>query len=368
MNGESVDFRGSFSIHLDILGLSLCLGLLLIGCFNESKECRFGADCPSGVCTSTGVCLSPQDSSAELDSDVLPEGGDDRDASAGGEETDHELGGSLEGRDAEVSAGQLDRGMSEDMGRLEPDMSARIDQSLEEGSDMGEEPENCWPDHNDQIDLMEVPVLPGVTQNYLKANDVLVDTRGEDWDLIPSLMDERQISVRLEIIDDQWFAPTFPEATYVAPIAGEEALLGVYEVTQTQLLLRGIVSESEEPHLKTELTYTPPAIIMSFPLKIGYSWESTSTITGLYPLGVAYYFETHQSEVDVQGMMNTPLADFEVMRVNSQLTRTVGLIVTTRRNHFYLAECFGVVTSITSHDDEPDRLFSEASEIRMITP
>ena len=367
MNGKSVDLRGSLCGRLDILGLFLFLSFLLIGCFNESKECRFGADCASGVCTSTGLCLSPQDSSAELDSAVVPEGGNDRDASTGGEETDYEFGGS-EGRDAEVSDDQRDRGMSEDMGRLELDMSEQIDQSLEEGSDMSEGAENCWPDHNGQVDLTEVPVLPEVNQNYLKANDVVVDTSGEDWDLIPSLMDEQLISVRLEIIDDQWFAPTFPEATYVAPIAGEESLLGVYEVTQTQLLLRGVVSESEEPHLKTELTYRPPAIIMNFPLRTGDSWESTSTITGLYPLGVAYYFETHESEVDAQGMMNTPLADFEVMRVNSQLTRTIGLIVTTRRNHFYLAECFGVIASITSHDDEPNRLFSEAAEIRMITP
>ena len=356
-----------------------CLTVLLIACSNEERECRFGSDCQSGECSSTGICLSPEESDDQLETDPQEEAGSGSDHQAGDDGgahlEGHDLGnGRGHERDSETSSVDMSQGgrdmgsSAEDMNHQETDMSDMTDQTLEGAPDMSGGSEQCWPDHNNQIDLTEFPAIPGVVQTYLKATDVRVDTSGDDWDLLPSLMNEQQITVRLEVIDDQWFAPTFPEATYVAPIAGEETLLGVYELTESQLLLRGVVSESEEFHLKTELIYTPPALIMSFPLEVGDSWESTSTITGLYPLGVAYYFETHSSEVDTQGMMNTPLADFEVIRVNSQLIRTVGFGMNTRRNHFYIAECFGVVANLTSHDDEPARLFSEAAEVRVITP
>ena len=346
-----------------VSALTAALSLLLGGCAGDVEECRFGSDCASGICNSVGRCV-PADGQPDSDEPDATAPGDDAephsepDASeAGGDDGE---GSTLGDSVAETGAQDVDEPDS-----AAPDGSPPTEDSADEPDSASD---SCWPNHDEQIDLAEFPAAPGLVQSYLRATDVAVDTDGTDWDLSEPFEGDQEVSVTLEPLADQWFAETYPGASYVAPITGEASLRGVYELTDTQLLLRGVVSESDELGEKTELTYTPPAVVMTFPFEVGDSWTSTSTITGVYPLGIAYYFETHASEVDTQGTMNTPLADFEVLRIRSEMTRTVGLVVDTRRNHFHVAECFGVVSSITSHLDEADEDFSAAAEVRRITP
>lgn len=358
--------------------LSMVL-LFLIGCSSESFECRFDTDCVSGVCNADGSCApvdnqddTTEPDATESDDTESPDSQTDGDSDTDDSDTDDPDTVVPEDSVSDDTTEPSDNGGNTVEGDTVVPEDSGADASSDTGTPQDSDPDtdskNCWPNKDEQIELSEFPALPGVVQNYLLAKEVTVDTSGTDWDLSAAIDGEVQASIALEALAEQWFAKSFDGATYVAPIAGEDSLQGVYEVTGNQLLLRGVVSKSEAADVKTELTYSPPAVIMNFPFKVEDTWTSTSIITGIYPLGVAYYTETHASQVDTAGTMNTPLADFDVLRIRSKMTRTVGLVVSTRRNHYHVAECFGTVSSMTSHFNEAEENFSLAAEVRRITP
>ena len=54
------------------------------------------------------------------------------------------------------------------------------------------------------------------------------------------------------------------------------------------------------------------------------------------------------------------------MRV--ELTRTVGVAITTSRSFLFSSECFGTVAGVFSNDYETEIEFDTAREIRRLTP
>jgi hypothetical protein len=54
--------------------------------------------------------------------------------------------------------------------------------------------------------------------------------------------------------------------------------------------------------------------------------------------------------------------------VATDLTRTVGALVTTQRTFTFVTDCFGPVAVITSQTDETQPEFTSASEVRRLAP
>ena len=115
-------------------------------------------------------------------------------------------------------------------------------------------------------------------------------------------------------------------------------------------------------------THDPPLVTLDYPLTIGKSWQSTSTVSGLALGVVTVYSESYDFEVDQQGDMTTPFGTFPVLRLRSTLTRTFGLIDTVVRSHGFMTECFGLVASARSQDNEASVEFTNAAELRRIIP
>jgi hypothetical protein len=167
--------------------------------------------------------------------------------------------------------------------------------------------------------------------------------------------------------EGQWWAPRFPGATYAARLTDDSDLLGVFEVTDTALLLRGVVSPADGAG-RTELTYDPAVEVLRFPLRSAATWTTTSTVSGVASGVPGAYTERYDSQVDASGELITPFATFPVLRVRVVLTRTVGLVVTTVRTFAFVTECFGTVASVRSRDNETSSEFTRAAEARRLAP
>ncbi|HTM21487.1 MAG TPA: hypothetical protein VL172_13295, partial [Kofleriaceae bacterium] len=164
-----------------------------------------------------------------------------------------------------------------------------------------------------------------------------------------------------------WWADDFPGASYAARLSQRQELLGVFELTGTALLLRGVVSP-EAGLYRTELTYDPAVRVLAFPIDPDDTWSDTATVSGLAQGVYSIYTEAYQSDVDASGDAVTPYGSFPVLRVRVELTRTVGAAVVTNRTYLFVSECYGTVATVVSNDYEPDAEFTQAAELRRLAP
>lgn len=310
----------------------LCALLLVSACAaNSGRQCNVGADCASGICMANGRCV-PEDEDGGPGSDAGPMDDAGAPADAGDDDA-----GPLP--DANVDAGEV----------------------------------VCSPDRDGTITRAEVPIRAGLRANFTVATDVAFDTSGEmvdgvrTWDLRGPFEGDRTALV--ETIDPagQWFADDFPGATYVTPLSLESDLLGVFEVDDTSLSLRGVVSP-DDGFDRTNLENDPPVEVLSFPLTMGARWQTDAAVSGL-ALGVfSSYSETYDSEVDARGTLRTPFGDFDVLRVRTELERTVGFAVTTKVSFAFVTECFGTVATLVGQDDDDGPELTELAELRRLAP
>ncbi len=302
---------------------------LLVACSDADQElqCRVGADCASGVCLSNGTCQT-----------VVPE---------------PDAGPDTPLEDAQDAA--------EDPGDL-PDSSEADSTST-----------TCSPNKDGIITREEVPLKAGLNAKFKVATSVAVDTTGTDqggkrlWDYSGDLTGDHLTLVELQKLDSLWFAPDYPTATYAARLSDSQDLLGVFQLTDSQLLLLGVVSP-EDGLYRTQLKYEPAVVVLQFPLQPGATWTTTSQVSGVAMGVMSVYTEKYESQVDAQGELKIPLGTFEVLRVRTLLTRTVVPIVTTTRTFTFTSECFGTIASITSESNETKEEFTKASEIRRLSP
>lgn len=304
---------------------SIVLSLALLGCAEGGEiPCRFGADCPTGVCLPDGVCLMDGDDAGASDAGpIVDDGGDAPDA-----------------------------GGSEDAG---PD-------PIDAG------PPGCG-NADGRITRAEVPLPLDVAIEQRSATSVSVDTHGAEqtdssrvWDLEGPFTGDADRTVRRTALTGAWYAAVFAGATYVLPLGVSSDLLGVFELTSDALLLRGVVSPADGI-TRTELTYDPPMPVWRFPLEDGATWTATSTVTGLASGVTSVASETWAVRVDAHGQLGTPGGVREVLRVNTRITRTVGVLVTVSPRLSFVEECVGTVAQVSGVDGDVSSEPTFASEL-----
>jgi hypothetical protein len=288
----------------------------LAGCSSGAAPCRLGSDCASGVCRSDGTCAPP---------DVQPPAD----------------GGAVDGAGPANDAGPLP---------------------------------GCTPNRDGTITAKEVPLVAGLHATFRTATNVAVGTAGQAgpngaraWDLSGALAGDHARSVDTLAMGGAWYAPSFAGASYASRLSDSSELLGVFEVGASALSLRGVVSPMDGV-TKTNVAYTPSATLMQYPMKEGSKWTTTSTVQGTASGVASYYTEQYACEVDAHGTMKTPFGTFDVLRVRTTLTRTVGVVPTVTRSFAFVAECFGTVATIASLPNEPQVEFTLAAEVGRIAP
>lgn len=324
--------RTSPSFHSPVtsppIAALLAGALALTGCADGSRtSCRVGADCTSGVCLSDGTC-------------ALRRG----DAGAGADAT------AVGTPDAYTTPGS-------DTGPV-PDSGARV----------------CSPDRDGTITRAESPLRAGLYATFRIAEDATVDTVGTTregvrrWDFSGALPGESDARVELLAPEGAWWAGDFPLATYAARLSASSDNLGVFRVTDTALLLLGVVSPASGL-TQTKLENDPPVEVLRFPLRQGDSWTSETTVSGQALGVVAAYSESYTFVADASGVVATPYGELDVIRVRSELTRTQGFAtLDARRTFAFVAECFGTVATVTSRSFETDSEFTVAAELRRLAP
>lgn len=232
----------------------------------------------------------------------------------------------------------------------------------------------CQPDHDGTVTRAELPMMAGQTARFRIATDATVNTAGQQggggartWTLAAGLPGDRDVATTLLAPTGTWWAASFPTASYAARLSIDSELLGVMRLDGSGLALLGVVSP-EAGLTRTELTYDPPVPLLPTPLGPSASWSTTATVSGL-ALGVAsFYSERYQARVDAVGTLTTPFGEFPVRRIATDLTRTVGAVITTKRTFGFVAECYGTVATITSQDYESGAEFTDAAEVWRLTP
>jgi hypothetical protein len=280
--------------------------------------CLVGADCASGICDADGTCGTPATGGASGSSSTHASGSGAGNGSGGG------------------------------------------------GS--------CQPNNDGVITRQEVPLQPGLHAKFLAAEDAGVNTTGTSntdgsttWDLSVSYSGDHAEEVDTLPLAAQWFGKDFAGASYAARLADSSDLLGIFTLTDTELDLVGVASPAAGS-TQTELHYAPAVKVLAFPLAANDTWTTTSTVTGTAEGITVYYYETYQSSIDGHGTLKTPYADFQVLRVDTLLTRVVGALVTTTRTFAFVTECFGNVASVVSNTDELTTDFTTAAEVTRLAP
>ncbi len=307
----------------------LGLGLAIAGCAAGGElgaACRVGADCESGACDD-GVCVEASSGSTSSAGGAGGEGG-------GSTTTTSTTGGGGEG---------------------------------------GETPGLCQPNLDGSITRGEYPVALGISAKFLTALDVSWSTAGSmvsgtrTWDMSEALAGDHLLLLETRALGGLWFEESFPGASYAIRLSDESELLGVFEVTDEAVLLRGVVSPTDGLS-RTELEYDPPVVVLSFPLAEGKTWSTTSTVSGLATGIYAYYTEQYDSQVDARGDAITPFSTFDALRVRTVLTRTINFVPTVTRSFAFVTECFGTVATLSSQANESGVEFTNVAEIKRLTP
>ncbi len=304
-------------------------------------ECRTGADCASGICTRDGLCAN---------------GAGGGSASAGGSGTG---GGSSTGGGAATAGGSGSAGGTGST-------------AGGSGGAGGISP-TCQPNHDGTIMRTEVPLQAGLHATYKVATGVtfnsapVMDAGTPTWDLTGALSGDHNVLAETQPLAGKWFENEFAGATYATRLTDDAELLGIFEVKSDGLYLRG-VADPQDSLLATRLSYNPPAKLIAFPLTVGATWSTTSTVSGLYNGAAWVQYESYESTADVRGVAKTPFADFDVIRVKTKLTRTVGVVVNVTRSQAFVSECFGTIATLRSQLNETGSEFSSQAEVRRLSP
>jgi hypothetical protein len=233
----------------------------------------------------------------------------------------------------------------------------------------------CTPNHDGTISSNEVPLRAGASANFRIATNATWDTAGtsggsgsRSWDLTGQLANDADTAVALTAPTGQWWAADFTTASYSTPLSASSDLLGVFQISADGLVLLGVVSPSAGS-TKTEITYDPPARILSIPFKAGDTWTTTSTVSGYVSGVIGAYTEQYDSRVDQVGTLKAPYGDFPVLRIATDMTRTSGVAtLASNRTFTWAAECFGFVATVQSQNLDTSAEFSDDAEVRRLIP
>lgn len=311
-----------------LFSLALLAFVPLLGCAEGRMSCRVGADCPSRVCMSDGTCA------------------DTRDA------------GPVDAPLTLTDAGMEDAASSTDDTGVPVDGGSLV----------------CAPDHDGIVSRAEVPLRAGLRANFRIAENATVSTAGttagglRTWDYSGSYTGDHDELVELLEPAGNWWAAELPTATHAARVSASSDNLGVFQITDDALLLLGVVSP-DAGVTQTLLRYDPPVTVLAYPLAEGNTFTTTSTVTGT-AIGVfGTYTEEYTSVVDAAGTLVTPFGETDALRVRTEMTRTSGFATLTSQRQFtFVAECFGIAAIVVSNAFETQVEFTDAAEIRRLSP
>jgi hypothetical protein len=200
---------------------------------------------------------------------------------------------------------------------------------------------------------------PGTT---VPVNNV---AQGGVWDFSGPVSSESKQFDQLVSPSGQWWAGDFTGATYGERIDDGQQIYGVFRVGTDKLELLGAVSE-QDGLTRTELTYATPIVVLEFPLSVGTTWTSESNVSGSASGAAFFAHEKYVFTVDQRGTTKTPAASFDTLRLKMEYTQTWGALITTRITYLHLAECYGAVARVRSHDNETSADFTQAAEYRRL--
>jgi hypothetical protein len=244
------------------------------------------------------------------------------------------------------------------------------------------EPLACVPNLDGQIDASELDAAIGVPVTYLVSaagEERPVDVAGRPgdggkrlWDWSADYAGDRAAQISASLIDEKWYAASFPGAQFVAPFDAGGTIESVYAKDDTALYLLGLASAVEEPEEgKTLLVYAAPVALYKFPLRPGVSWVSVGESKNGVLRGLPYAAkDTYEVKIDAEAIGELRLPDLkfdQALRVRQRVTLqpSAGQSVSTTQVSF-LFECFGEVARATSRKDEELEDFTTAAEVRRL--
>lgn len=216
-------------------------------------------------------------------------------------------------------------------------------------------------------------MVAGLSAQFRVGTNATFDTAGTrvggalEWDMDRPLANDVDTEVVLGGLTGTWYEDLFPTASYTGLLSQDTGLIGAFQLSDDGLYLLGVVSP-EDGLTRTELKYDPAVLLMPLPLSEGATWTTDADVSGLASGVISFYTESYEGSADASGNLITPFGTFRALRTRVELTRTLGLLVTTTRQFNFVSECAGIVASIVSENNEENVEFSSAAEIRRVIP
>lgn len=338
--------------------------LALFACPGPQVDCRVGADCASGVCLRDGTCGPVED--AGTGGGAMGGGGGSTGGGAGGGMVGGGSGGGGGSTGGGAGGGSVGGGTGG-------------------GGSVG-----CIPNDDGVIERSEVFFEPGLRATFKISGAATFDTAGtaapdggRSWDFTPALAGDTSRLVETKPLAGEWYESKYPDAGYVTELGQGSPLLGVFSATGNALYLQGVVAPNADGG--TEVHYAPWVKVLQFPLQAGGSWGTTTTVSGKYQgfvignaafgTGLPFQEENYTSTVDRSGDALTPFSNFHTLRVRTVMVRSTRIYtafpfmpILTLRSFNWNTECFGTVATLTSTDNESSTEFTNAAEVRRLSP
>lgn len=324
----------------------LAVFCLATACSDGTPACLTGADCASGECRTDGTCVLSASSSGGANGSSGSTASSGSSGGAGGTST-------ASGTSGGTASGSSGGGSSSSgLGDAGPNLCA----------------------FTGTVTSAQYPVGPNLAATFEIAEDAGFDSTGVPqgdggflWDMAGKLGNNHAVLVQTLAPSSEWFGGNYPAASYAVTLSDTATDLGIFSTSAGAISLLGVASPSGGAG-DTELTYNPPVAILAFPFQIGSAWSTSSDVSGtLEGVPDAIYAEAYSSQVDKWGTVVVPSGTpFPVLRVRTDLTRTVGLAVLTQRTYGFVTPCFGTVATLVSQYDEPQVEFSNPSELERL--
>lgn len=233
----------------------------------------------------------------------------------------------------------------------------------------------CRGNRDGVIDRSEMAFVPNVAVRYrinptgtlarVTPNGSLRQDGSNAWDFTDR--SGEILTITLRAASQQWFASSFTDAQYAAPIDPRAPELGVYRVTDSAVQLLGVAGPTQQDD--TLVHYASPVDILRFPLSLGTTWMAeTTTLDGRVSGTPVASRDRYTVTVDARGEVRLPELTFpDVLRLKVELSQSFPAGPGRRRlQYLYVTECYGEVARIVSRDDESDPSFTLAAEFRRL--
>jgi hypothetical protein len=231
----------------------------------------------------------------------------------------------------------------------------------------------CVGNNDGVIDVSELGFPIGLTLHYLDNPpgttvgvnpDGVAMPDGPQWDFTSTA--GNAIALTIEPIAGQWFAPSFPGATYATTSDVGSGLLGIFRVTPDALEILGFASPTPN---QTLLVYDAPIASLHFPVKKGDAWVTGAKIVNGTLNGSPFAStDTYRVTIDAQGTAVLPFLKFQnTLRVHVELSQALpGGVAVTHIQHLFFHECYGEVGRMVSNPGETNASFTTAAEFRRL--